>query len=531
MAPPSTISNGDNHVSSGGIVPGRLMPEGVAARRAAAGKLNGGIAARTDSELFKAPAPWKPLAKRWDYRLSTESKARKSTVLKSLAKHMATPGMISLGGGLPLGEYFPFESFDVKVPALGKFTQAETEVSGEIMHIGKHDIRDGKSSYDLWVALNYGQATGSAQLLRWITEHTEIVHNPPYRDWACTMSAGSTSSLDMVYRMFLERGDYVISEEYTFATAVETSHPLGCRFVGVAMDEEGMIPSALDTLLATWDVEARGARKPFLMYTVPSGQNPTGATQSAQRRKEIYKVAQKHDLIIIEDEPYYFLQMNPYGVPAEEQKTQLTSEEFIASLVPSLLSIDTDGRVVRLDSFSKVLAPGSRTGWVVASAQICERIQRHGEVSTQHPSGISQVILHRLLDEQWGHAGYLQWLGNIRKEYTQRRDVLMAACEEHLPKSVVSWTPPAAGMFHWMNLDISKYPGNKTPKEIEEEVFAKAIKECVLVTPGSYFLADQETEMKKVFFRATFAAAEFGAMNEAIRRFGVAIREVFGIEN
>jgi len=312
----------------------------------------------------------------------------------------------------------------------------------------------------------------------------------------------------MVYRMFLERGDYVISEEYTFATAVETSHPMGCNFVGVKMDEQGMIADALDELLENWDVEARGARKPFLLYTVPSGQNPTGATQGPERRRQIYKVAQRHDLIIIEDEPYFFLQMNKYGVPAPPLPK--THEEFIKSLIPSLLSMDVDGRVVRLDSFSKVLAPGSRCGWIVAPTQICERIQRHGEVSTQHPSGFTQVILHRLLDEEWGHGGYLDWLVSLRLEYSSRRDVLMKACDEFLPKSVASWTPPNAGMFHWVNLDVSKHPefGKKSVKSIEEEMFKAAIAQGVLVTPGSYFLAEQDKEPEKMFFRTTYAAAE-----------------------
>jgi aromatic amino acid aminotransferase I len=312
----------------------------------------------------------------------------------------------------------------------------------------------------------------------------------------------------MVYRMFLERGDYVISEEYTFATAVETSHPMGCKFVGVKMDEQGMIADALDELLENWDVEARGARKPFLLYTVPSGQNPTGATQGPERRRQIYKVAQRHDLIIIEDEPYFFLQMNKYGVPAPPLPK--THEEFIKSLIPSLLSMDVDGRVVRLDSFSKVLAPGSRCGWIVAPTQICEKIQRHGEVSTQHPSGFAQVILHRLLDEEWGHGGYLDWLVNLRLEYSSRRDVLMKACDEFLPKSVASWTPPNAGMFHWVNLDVSKHPefGKKSVKSIEEEMFKAAIAQGVLVTPGSYFLAEQDKEPEKMFFRTTYAAAE-----------------------
>ena len=109
--------------------------------------------------------------------------------------------------------------------------------------------------------------------------------------------------------------------------------------------------------------------------------------------------------------------------------------------------MDIDGRVMRLDSFSKVIAPGTRTAWITASEQIVERFVRHAEMSTQNPSGISQIVLYKMLDETWGHAGYLDWLINLRMEYTGRRDVLLRACDKYIPREVVSWTPPAAGMF------------------------------------------------------------------------------------
>jgi aromatic amino acid aminotransferase I len=172
--------------------------------------------------------------------------------------------------------------------------------------------------------------------------------------------------------------------------------------------------------------------------------------------------------------------------------------------------MDVDGRVVRLDSFSKVLAPGSRLGWIVAPAQICERFQRHNEVSVQHASGFSQLILHRLLDETWGHKGYMNWLIHIRAEYTQRRNVMLHACEEFLPADICSWDPPAAGMFHWIKIKVEKHPGfgKRSMKSIEDEIFKAAVGNGVLVTPGSFFLADENMEQEHLFFRATFAAAE-----------------------
>lgn len=380
--------------------------------------------------------------------LSTESKARKPSTLKGAAKYLKTPGLISLGGGLPCSEYFPISEIDFKVPSVPHFSEQETLTSGVTIKSGKYDISEGKSAFDLSVALNYGQGTGSAQMIRFITEHTELVNNPPYADWQCCMTVGSTSALEQTLRMFTERGDYIMSEEYTFTTAVETAAPLGVKCIGIKMDNQGLLPKDMDELLSNWNVRARGARKPHLLYTVPTGQNPTGAVQGVERRKELYKVARKHDVYIIEDEPYYFLQMQPYtGVNAPAVPPPASNEEFLEALVPTLLSLDIDGRVMRMDSFSKVIAPGTRVGWITASEQIVERFIRHNEHSCQNPGGISQLILYKMLDETWGHDGYLKWLINLRLEYTKRRNALLEACEKFLPRDIVTWNPPAAGMF------------------------------------------------------------------------------------
>lgn len=380
--------------------------------------------------------------------ISIESKSRAPGTLKGSARYLKTPGIISLGGGLPCSENFPIEQIAIKIPSAPHFSEQETKESGVIATAGKYDVSEGKAVYDLSIALNYGQGTGSAQLLRFVTEHTEIVCNPPYADWQCALSVGSTSASEQSYRIFCERGDYILTEEYTFTTAVETALPMGVKVVGIKMDSEGLLPDVMDEILTNWDAKARGAKKPHLLYTIPSGQNPTGATLGTQRRKELYKVCQKHDIFILEDEPYYFLQMQPYtGANTPDIPPPSSNEEFLKSLVPTLLSMDVDGRVMRLDSFSKVIAPGTRTGWITASEQIVERFVRHNEVCSQNPSGISQIVLYKLLDESWGHGGYLQWLIHLRMEYTRRRDSILAACEKYLPREVATWNPPAAGMF------------------------------------------------------------------------------------
>lgn len=533
MSPPAPLDvdlRGDSDTSSVPF-PDPLTVDSVLPLRAKAPKIPLGVAAASSSDMFKSPATHsKPKAKRWDHRISLESKSRKASSLKGAARFLKNPGMISLGGGLPSPEYFPFEELDIKVPTPPGFSPEAVKESGATLKSTKSDIREGKSVYDLEIALNYGQATGSAPLLRFVTEHTEIIHNPPYADWQCCLTPGSTLSWDNALRLFCERGDYILMEEYTFASAVETALPLGIKAQPVRIDEQGLLPESLDEILTNWDESVKRARKPFLLYTIPTGQNPTGATQSAERRREVYKVAQKHDVYIIEDEPYYFLQMQPYaGADGKATPPPASHDEFIKSLVPSYLSLDVDGRVCRFESFSKVVAPGTRTGWIVASEQIIERFVRHFETSVQNPSGISQLALYKLLDEHWGHSGYLDWLINLRLQYTKRRDIMLKACEKFLPREIASWAPPAAGMFHWIEVDWRKHPkaSSGAYEAIEEEIFQAAIDKGVLVSRGSWFNISESQADPKMFFRATFAAASEEKIQEAISRFADALRAQF----
>lgn len=447
------------------------------------------------------------------------------------ARWLKTPGLISLGGGLPSSEYFPVEELDIKVPHVPNSACLNGYAQDHyLLQAGKHDMAEGKSMFDIATALQYGQGHGSAQVLRYLVEHTELIHDPPYQDWSCTMTIGSTSALDVTLRMFTNAGDWMLSEEYTFVAAVETAAPLGVQIAAVHMDEYGMRADCLDDVLTNWDEKERVGPKPFLVYTVPTGQNPTGTTQTAQRRRDIYAVAQKHDVIIIEDEPYYFLQMEPYtGPDSPATASPASHDDFVKALVPSYLSIDTDGRVIRMDSFSKVVAPGTRTGWITAPEQIVDRYRTHAELSTQGPSGISQLVLFKLLEDHWGHAGYLDWLMHLRMEYTARRNVMLAACEQHLPKDVVSWVLPVAGIFYWLRLDHTKYPRypQKSLEETEEEIFHAIIQQKTLLVKGSWFRPSKEKKLQGIFFRATYAAAPFDQIKEAIKRFGKAVREAF----
>ncbi|KAJ5945726.1 hypothetical protein N7454_002565 [Penicillium verhagenii] len=524
----------------------RLDPSGAPVWRQDSSKLFGLVEAKGDSDLFKSSLKHqqheeseeraeissfvlsnsKPTAKRWDGIFSEEACRRQPSSIKAAARAAGEPGMISLGAGAPSAAYFPFKDINVTI-SNGIYPSAEIEEPESIIHMAKYDFEAGISDFGLDVALNYGQGTGSAQMIRFVTEHTEsnpqLLHNPLYADWGCCLTVGSTSAWDSTLRMFCNKGDSILVESYAFASALETAWPLGINTLGVEMDEEGLVPKALDELLSEWNQLTRQARKPFLLYMVPTGQNPTGATQSLARRKAIYSIAQKHNLYIVEDEPYYYLQLPKYA-------NQAAGTHQTDGLIPSYLSLDLDGRVLRMDSLSKVLAPGARMGWVTASQQVIEKFVRQNETSSQHPSGFSQAIIFKLLNHHWGHLGFFKWLEGIQKEYTWRRDIFVEACDRHLPKEFVNWTPTDAGMFQWIEIKWKLHPLYKCNNDhatIQRAIFDSAVKQKVFVTPGSCFWSNADVAEDRMFFRATYASASKEDLKEAARRFSAAIKNEF----
>jgi aromatic amino acid aminotransferase I len=450
------------------------------------------VASHTDSAMFKSTMSYQsPRAKRWDHRITLESSSRHGSALKRVASLLTTPNIITLATGRPTTKYFPWKGLNINVLEPPQFS--EEGALQDAKTFAPVPDQHSESLYDFSASLDYERAAGSVQLLRFITEHIEIVYNPPYADWDSCLTSGSTSALEMAYRIFCSRGQYILAEEYTFSGAIEAALPLGIKVEGLKMDSEGLIPSYLDSILSNWHA-SRGPQ-PFLLYTIPTGQNPTGTTQSLARRKEIYGIAEKHDLFIVEDDPYYFLQMEPYITnPSDQRGTALlTVSDFRSTLIPSYLSIDTSGRVLRLDSSSKILAPGLRCGWMTACSQVIDRFLNHHEVSTVSPSGPSQIMMYRLLEEIWGNEGFFKWLMYLRSEYTKRRNTILRACEEFLPSAVCSWVAPTAGMSCWIKVRWNQHPlvagckeevALKKLRDVEDKIFLRAVQRGVLFCKG-----------------------------------------------
>ncbi|KAJ6447005.1 aromatic aminotransferase Aro8 [Purpureocillium lavendulum] len=388
----------------------------------------------------------------------------------------------------------------------------------------------GEDNYDFSVAMNYGYSAGSPQLLRFITEHVEMIHNPPYDDWESCLTCGTTSALDIAFRMLCNRGDVVLVEKFTYPGAIAAMRGQGLNMMGIEMDNFGLVPEDLEQKLGNWDY-ATGP-KPFVLYTIPTGQNPTGATQTAGRRRQIYDIAVKHDLYIIEDDPYYFLQLHHSNL-ASPTRAMATLDNYIARLPPSYLSMDESGRVLRMDTASKILAPGLRCGWITGSSQVVEKFIAYSEISVLSPSGPSQIMMYKLLDQSWGHDGFVRWLATLSQQYTEQRDTMIHAAEAFLPADICSWKVPESGMFLWVSIDLSRQPSlqclNSGPvirdicSVVEDNIYERSKRNGVLVSKGSWFAIDSDAE-GRVLFRLTFVAAAQKELSRAVQTFAQAVR-------
>ena len=304
------------------------------------------------------------------------------------------------------------------------------------------------------------------------------------------------------------------------------------------------------------------------------GQNPTSGLLSVRRRRDIYALCQKYDIIIVEDDPYWYLQYpsanalsvkhrgkpvspNFYGVGHNYNAGKKTSGyAFLDSLVPSYISMDVDGRVVRLDTFSKTVAPGCRLGWITAQPAIVERILRATETSTQQPSGFVQSMIAELIigpqtpndggkgggkdGAGWDVGGWVRWLEGLRGNYERRMQTMSSILEdgkyfirqsrhhnvatdsdsETEDFQVVSKTKmydfdyPMAGMFLWMKIYVETHP---LFKKVDSERLAHALwvyltlPPCLaLISPGTVFSPTKEIEREKgwQYFRLCFAAID-----------------------
>ncbi|KAH8650026.1 pyridoxal phosphate-dependent transferase [Xylariales sp. PMI_506] len=498
------------------------------------------------------------------HHLNTLSRSRHPSPLKDIIKFMGYEGMISFAGGLPHPSLFPVHnvSFGVSTP----------DHSAERLQLNVSNEQD--SAVQLAKFLQYGNCTGNDDLRKWCMEFTKRIHKPQYEDVEVLLHPGNTNAWSKVVGLLCEKDDYILCEKFTYPSAQALWIPQGNFAAPIGLDATGLLDTELEETLATWETSHPGVRRPHVLYLVSVGSNPTGVTMTSERRQKIYDVCVKYDIIIVEDDPYFFLQYPEFDLNehASEYKAA-PNDEFVASLVPSFLQFDYQGRVIRLESFSKTLAPGLRLGYFVANAQFTERLLRATETDTQDPSGLSQAMALALLRDAWTLEGYITWLQGLRFEYQRRRDCMVCAMQREFvlvpaaefpelggaeglvvaietpdKKSripIFSFVVPTAGMFLWGRFYLSQNPrfkeiqgdaSQKDPEQVfADELWAKLAEELVLLTPGSYYYPWQGAEKSTTktrgfdpeitFFRLSFAMATDAQMDAGIERFARVIKK------
>ncbi|KAK3091816.1 hypothetical protein FSP39_022850, partial [Pinctada imbricata] len=397
------------------------------------------------------------------FNLLLRSRPQFSLSFSAAIVQQSPPSLISMAGGMPNVNTFPLVEGSFKL-------KDGTEI-----------VIDKKSMKQ---ALQYSATQGIPELLSFVYKLQFRIHDPPtYNNinhpgqMECIITNGSQDGLCKVFEAITNEGDNILLEHPCYSGTLAIARPLTKNIIPVRSDMDGLDPDHLEEILSKWspsDVKDPESSIPKFLYCIPNGGNPTGSGLTLERKKRIYDIARKYDLLILEDDPYFFIQFNkPY--------------------VPSLLSMDEDGRVIRFDSFSKLLSSGMRVGFVSGPRPIIDRVALHMQCSGMHTSGMSQVTLSKIL-EHWGHDGFLKHAEKTSEFYLKRRESCLAAAEKHL-KGLAEWTIPSGGMFLWIKLNI---------EDTFQLITVKARAKNILFVPGNAFLINEDESCP--YIRASYSS-------------------------
>ncbi|XP_076463202.1 kynurenine/alpha-aminoadipate aminotransferase, mitochondrial-like [Babylonia areolata] len=404
-------------------------------------------------------------------------------VLTSLVASGLPPSFVSMAGGMPNADLFPIQEASLT-------------------------LRDGSKlkidSARMKKALQYSPTPGMPELLQWVRKLQKELHNPPtmgiddpQRQLDVIITSGSQDGICKTFEACVEEGQNVLLEYPTYPGVLSAVRPMRPKICGVKSDRDGLIPSHLLEVLSQWkpsDAKDENSTIPKLLYLIPNGGNPSGAGLTLSRKKEIYDIARTYDLLILEDDPYYFLQFSqPY--------------------VPSFLSMDEDGRVVRFDSFSKVLSGGARVGVMTGPKAVVERVSLHMQVSVMHSSGLAQACLLAVL-ESMGLEGFRRHALAVADFYQKQRDACIAAAEKHLT-GLAEWSVPSGGMFLWIRL--LNIPDSYSL------IMEKAMAAEVLFVPGQVFQADES--VPSPYIRASYSLVSPENMEKGFERLAKLLKE------
>ena len=390
------------------------------------------------------------------FKFSKRVPADGTDAVGAILKAAADPKIISFAGGLPAPELFPVEGMK-------------------------------KATYKVYAehgqqALQYGAAKGVTELRELILKRVKEKENVDAKLENVMVTTGSEQAIDLVGKAFVNPGDTVLVEEPTYLCALDVFRSYGANFVSVPMDEDGMKMDALEEALKAHPETA-------LVYTVPNFQNPTGQTMPAERRKKFAELAAKYDVPVLED--------NPYG-----------DIRFAGEHVPSVKSFDHAGKVFYMSTFSKILAPGFRLGWLVADPKVIEKLTVLKQSADLHTDNLVQYVVTEFFKENDVDAHVKE----ISDLYGKRKQLMIDGIKKYFPKDV-KYTDPEGGMFLWVEV-----PGVTDTVEL----FKQCLEHNVAFVPGDPFFAGKP---QPGTFRLNYSNMQEDQIEVGLKRLGEALSQ------
>jgi 2-aminoadipate transaminase len=397
-------------------------------------------------------------------RLSSKRTTRfKASEIRELLKITQIPEMISFAGGLPNPLAFPVDII--------------------------HECIEKTFQKNISQALQYGTTEGLISLRAALAKRMRKKKNINCELHDILITSGAQQALSLIALCFLDPGDTYLTTIPAYLGAIQAFHAFEAKSESIPMNDKGI---DIDSLRRNLDRLGRTGIYPKFIYTVPTFQNPSGITMSLDHRKELLEIASEYDFLIIEDDPYSEL-------------------IFEGDYIPPIKSFDEKGRIVYISTFSKILAPGFRLGWVVASKEILDRL-----VQGKQATDLCTNVFSQYIASEYINGGYLdRHVEQIKALYKHKRDVMIQALEKYFP-SDVTWTIPKGGMFIWITL----------PKTIDTRLmFPKAIAKKVAYVAGEVFFPEGGNYNS---MRLNFSYSDDDTITEGIKRLGDVIKDELG---
>ncbi|MDD4802514.1 MAG: PLP-dependent aminotransferase family protein [Syntrophomonas sp.] len=391
-----------------------------------------------------------------DFKYARRMGHLQASEIREILKVTERPEIISFAGGLPAPELFPIE---------------------EIIRVNRIVLEEEGAK-----ALQYTTTEGYTPLREWIASRMNSKLGTSFDFENILITHGSQQALDLSGKVFLDEGDVVLCESPTYLAAISALRAYGCDFVEVPTDNDGMIPDELERILESTE-------RVKLIYVISDFQNPTGRTWSLERRERLVKAAIKHQVVIIEDNPYCELR-------------------FEGEFLPSVKSFDHMGCVLCLGTFSKTFCPGYRIGWVAGDKRAIEKYVLVKQGADLQCNTIAQMEIAKYLELY----DIDEHIAKIREVYRRRRDLTVKTMEEEFPPGV-TFTRPQGGLFAWVEL-----PTNVNARD----VLIKSLEKNVAFVPGGSFFPNGGKENT---FRINFSNMPEDRIVEGLKSLAEVLRE------